>query len=116
MAFLYPPGQHPGRKEYTPDRFTPRPEHIYQALATAVYAFTNGQMGTLRPTPGVKIDMDDFKKWQAKALDAWKTETNSRGRGKTRAIVKEDFPQSLWFWLYQRIKAAPASTATSIYG
>ena len=109
-TFLYPPGMNPGRKEYTPDRFNPRQEHIYQALNDAVYGWTHGRAEMMRPTPGVAVDMKDFAKWKVKAIAAWKQENLTRGRGITRGIVSEDFPDSLWIWLYQRIKAAPSAS------
>jgi hypothetical protein len=107
LAFIYPPGQNPGRTDYTAERYNPHQEAIYQALSQAVYSFDQGRLSTLMPTPGQNIDMDDFEQWQKKALDAWKQETANRGRGMTRAIVKDDFPDYAWKWLYQRIRSAP---------
>ena len=107
IAFTYPPGQNPGRNEYPPDKYSDHQEHLYQALARAVYSFEQGRLSSLMPTPGQDIDMKDFHAWQERALTAWKQENTTRGRGMTRPIVKEDFPEYAWLWLYQRIISAP---------
>ena len=112
----YPPGMHPGRREYTPDKFSPRQEHIYQALNIAVSAWTHERTANFHPTPGVDINMVDFINWQIKALSAWKQENTTRGK-RSKPITIHDFPDAMWKWLYQRIRAAPpAIKPTSFYG
>lgn len=93
--------------EYPPDKYTPHQWAVQQAVSKATYSFTYGFSHTLMPAPGYMIDGDDFHNWRNKALDGWKNENRSRGKGLTRGIVKEDFSSDQWLWLYQRIRAAP---------
>ena len=124
LAFLYPPGQNPGMVEYPPDKYNPHQWAVQQALSRASYGFTYGFARTLMPRPGSSIDGEDFHKWQNKALDGWKNENNSRGRGVgvstglliTRAVVKEDLTDDQWLWLYQQIRAAPPVKVVGYYG
>lgn len=106
-TFLYPPYWHPGRAEWTPDKYTDHQEHVYQALSKVVYYWEHGLLPTLRPHPMVPIDREDFEAWKLRALDAWRVEAKSRGKGRARPIVEEDFPDNAWRWLYQQIRAAP---------
>jgi len=111
INYFYPPGEHPGRGDWTSDKYSPHQEAVYQAVSKAVYAAAYGFGNTLRPTPGAKIDMEDFQRWQQKALKSWETENRSRGTKTSRGILEEDFPDSLWFWLYQRVRDAPRTLA-----
>ena len=112
FAFPYPPGKNPGRVQYTPDKYNPHQEAIWQAKNRVTCAFTYDRLGTMMPTPGVNIDMADFHAWRERALAGWIREGDgSRGRinGKqvTRGLRLEDLPETAWLWFYQRVKAAP---------
>ena len=107
VSFIYAPGKNPGRAEYPPERYTKHQNAIYVAVSQAVYAFESGLLGSLMPVTGRKVDVEDFHAWRQKALYGWKQESQSRGRGVTRGIQLEDFPENAWIWLYQRIRDAP---------
>ena len=108
LAFPYAPGANPGRVEYPPDRYDAHQEALYQALNKVYYAWVHGVLDTLHPTPGQSFDVVNFHSWQDKALVSWQQENNSRGKGITRGICKEDFPEHAWRWLYEAVMAAPA--------
>jgi len=107
LAFPYAPGAHPGRVEYPLDRYDARQEVLYQALNTVYYAWVHGLLDTLHPTPGLVVDVEAYTAWQDKAIAAWQQENNSRGKNVTRGIVKGDFPEHAWRWLYEAVLAAP---------
>ncbi len=104
---IYAPGKNPNRWRWDPKKYNARQEHIYQALSTITYAHQNGRLDSLQPTPGSKIDMEDFAEWKERAFYAWKIEARSMGRGVTRGLEEKDLTEASLMWLYQRIKAAP---------
>ena len=95
-------------RDFDPKSYNPRQEAGWQAINTAYYAWTHGLVHTLMPMPGETVDMAKFEKWKAKFLAAQQQETKSRGRGWTRPIEAEDWSESLWLWLYQRLIRVPA--------
>lgn len=94
-------------RDYQLKSYNARQEAAYQAINTAYYAWTHGREGSLMPTPGEKVDMEKFRNWKTKFLKAQQEETKSRGRGWTRPIESEDWPETLWLWLFQRLIRVP---------
>ena len=105
MATPYNPGCYPPR-EFSPDKYNPRQEGLYQAYRTAYYALYEGRLGTLRPTPGFSYSPEALQTWKEKFVAGGKAESASRGKYITRPIVESDYPDHVWVWMYQQMLLA----------
>ncbi|MAH47014.1 hypothetical protein CMI37_14400 [Candidatus Pacearchaeota archaeon] len=102
MNFPYPPGKNMVR-EFKSETYDAKREASWQAINAAYYAWVHGRADCLWPTPGAVIDAQAFRVWKDKFLATQKQETMSRGKGLTRPILEDDWPDNLWRWLYERL-------------
>lgn len=105
MATPYNPGQYK-KREFDPALYKPHQEARYQAYSTAYYALYGDRLNTLRPTPGFCYDPEKFSDWKKKFLIGGLQEAGSRGLKVARGLTEDDYPDSVWVWLYQRMLAA----------
>ena len=103
------PGQFPFRPGTKRVRhfanYNQQQDEYWRALNSAYYAFTEGRLETRLPRPGRAIDMSAFRAWQKRVEERWAVVSN-RDRDNRRGIRIEDWPETLWIWLYERLSDA----------
>ena len=107
------PGEFPFRPGVTRVRhfrnYSNQQDEYWRALNSAYYAYTEGRMETRLPRPGRAIDMTAFRAWQKRVEERWAVESN-RDKEKRRGIRIDDWPETLWIWLYERLSDAKQLT------
>jgi hypothetical protein len=100
------PGQFPFRPGHKRQRhfsnYNNQQDEYWRALNSAYYAFTEGRLETRLPRPGRAIDIASFRAWQKQVEERWAVESN-RDKTNRRGIRIDDWPETLWIWLYQRL-------------
>ena len=82
---------------------------LWEAFDDFYYADVGGYGRMRMPTPGKSFEPThsynlEFKDWQKLVIDRWKAEAN-RDHG-TRGCTIEEFPENLWYYLYERFMDA----------
>jgi hypothetical protein len=85
-------------------QYSPYQEALWQAFDDAYFAYINGYAEMRQPTPGVKFDQDRFDAWMERILLRWQVE--AKRDDKMRAMVRSDYPEALWIYLFERMVAA----------
>lgn len=99
---LYRPGQTVNRFY---SNYNARQEALWEAFDDFCYAWLGGYGETRQPAPWQTFDSNAFKAWQQKALNQWAIE--AKRDDLTRGPDREDIPEHLWLYLYERMLAAP---------
>jgi len=86
-----------------PSDYEPHQEEMYQAIADTVNSRTYGFDHCRQPAPSLEIDPERRARW----MEAVEKESISRIRSgihkdKVRGLHEENWPASLWDYLYQR--------------
>ena len=95
------------RREFS--NYTSFSEALWVALDDFYYADVGGYGAMRMPTPGKTLEPThsynlEFKDWQKLVIDRWEAESN-RDRA-TRGCTIEEFPENLWYYLYERFMDA----------
>ena len=92
-----------GKKQF--NNYNDFQQALWEAFDDFYYADIGGY-GTMRmPTPGKSLDPKhsynlDFNDWKIRVIERWKAES---GRDSfTRGCTEADFPEGLWYYLYER--------------
>lgn len=115
------------RREFS--NYTSFSEALWVALDDFYYADVGGYGAMRMPTPGKTLEPThsynlEFKAWQKLVIDRWEAESN-RDRA-TRGCTIEEFPENLWYYLYERFmdatdkhykpKKSPGTSLTRDFG
>ena len=97
-------------------------EALWKAFDDFYYADVGGYGGMRMPTPGKYVEPTrswnlDFNNWKLRVQERWKAEATRDAQ--TRGVTLEEFPENLWYYLYERMLDAtdthykPHSTPTT---
>ena len=114
---------HPGIKTHRQfNNYNDFQEALWKAFDDFYYADVGGYGGMRMPTPGKYVEPTrswnlDFNNWKLRVQERWKAEATRDAQ--TRGVTLEEFPENLWYYLYERMLDAtdthykPHSTPTT---
>ena len=79
---------------------------LWEALDDFYYADVGGYGNMRMPTPGKYIEPTktwnlDFNNWKLRVQERWQYESGRDAL--TRGATQEEFPENLWYYLYERM-------------
>ncbi|NIR13696.1 MAG: hypothetical protein GWN86_07000 [Desulfobacterales bacterium] len=80
-------------------------EALWNAFNDAYHAAVGGYEKCRQPSPFTVFDEARLEVWKDKVVNAWAYEAGSRDK-KTKGMKWEDYPENLWYYLYERMVAA----------
>lgn len=96
--FPHPPGTDTVRQFMG---YSPYQEALWQAFSDTYYSRAYGFSETRMPTPGLEFDEERYLAWQQKVVYSWSCEAGRDAN--TRGLTKEDLPEPLWLYLFERM-------------
>ena len=87
-------------------------EALWEAFDDFYYADVGGYGSMRMPTPGKYVEPTkswnlDFNNWKLRVQERWKAEATRDAQ--TRGVTLEEFPENLWYYLYERMLDATAT-------
>lgn len=100
----------PGSKSPDPkmqSQYGPSQEGLLMAYSDVFYARMYGFEHTRQPGPRQSIDIERFECWQGNVLGPFRAQSlRSKTMPDAEILHKEDLPEHLWLYFYQRCLAA----------
>ena len=81
-------------------------EALWEAFDDFYYADVGGYGNMRMPTPGKYVEPTktwnlDFNDWKLRVQERWQAESGRDAQ--TRGVTLEEFPENLWYYLYERM-------------